>query len=139
MSNRRSTAIEATAAVKRTRGSARESAKARTNSPGLNGMTLLDIIPIAVDCQSGRNGRRPATGARRARHRRARSGKIAVPNTMHPTHSGRLDFESTSHTALTLVPFMVHQSSSALRSTPSAARTPFFILCYSASASSSRS
>jgi hypothetical protein len=102
-------------------------------------MTFVAIIPIAVASQSERKGSRPATGASSACQRRARSGKIAVANTMHAIQSGKLDFESTSHTACTLVSFMVHQSSITLRRTPSAARTPFFILRYSASASSSRS
>ena len=131
--------MDAKAVVNFTRGSARETANARANSPARNGSTFVTIMPIAVDCQSGRSGSRPATGASSACQRRARSGKIAVANTMHAIQSGRLDCESTFHTALRLVSFIVHHSSSALRTMPSAVRTPFFMPRYSPSASSSRS
>jgi hypothetical protein len=63
---------------KGTRGTSRDSAYGRASSPARAGKTLLTIIPIAVERQSGPNGMFGSTGSRMVRHRRARSGKIPV-------------------------------------------------------------
>jgi hypothetical protein len=81
-SKRRSTAIDAKDAAMVTRGSSRVSENARASSPARAGITLLTIMPMAVDRQSGPNGMFGTTGSRMSRQRRARSGKVSVAVTV---------------------------------------------------------
>src|SRR3972149_3658903 len=89
-SNSRSTASDATAAVKRTRGSARDTANARANSPPRHGITLFTIIPPPVLRQrggggTGGGGRGGGGGGGRGRGARPPATPGASPRPSAPT------------------------------------------------------
>jgi hypothetical protein len=64
----------------------------------------LAIIPIAVERQSGPNGRFGATGSRIGRQRRARSGKISVEHADAPASSSQFARDSSRQTSAAETP-----------------------------------